>query len=175
VTRRVRIHYRRIPDRERIFDQRVVHEDAGVIITLSEPLDLDFPMTHDGSVMLEAGSLALWFTFPGRWHDIGRFHLAAGTPTGIYANILTPVQIDGDTWHTTDLFLDIWWPAGGVARLLDEEELDEAYGRDQIDSKIVSKARAEAARLLEAAAHDDWPPSVVKEWPLERALAAVTD
>ena len=62
---RVRIHYHRIPDRERIYDQRVVLERDDVILTLSDPLELDAPMMHDGRVMLEASSLALWFTFPG--------------------------------------------------------------------------------------------------------------
>ncbi|MBT8487892.1 MAG: hypothetical protein HKO77_06330, partial [Gemmatimonadetes bacterium] len=70
---RVAIHYRRLPDRLRIYDQRVVLERDDVVVTLSEPLDLDEPMTFEGDVMLEPGSLAVWFTFPGAWHDIGRF------------------------------------------------------------------------------------------------------
>ena len=62
-----------------------------------------------GKIALEAGSDAVWFTFPGLWHDIGRFHRADGEFTGIYANILTPPVIEPDgKWETTDLFLDIW-------------------------------------------------------------------
>ena len=38
----------------------------------------------------------VWTTYRGDvWHDVGRFHLADGTFTGYYANILTPVGIDG--------------------------------------------------------------------------------
>ena len=55
---RVRIHYRRIPGQERIYDQRLVLERDDVIITLSDPLELETPMVHDGRSMLEAGSLA---------------------------------------------------------------------------------------------------------------------
>lgn len=171
---RVQIHYRRIPDEERIYDQRVVLERDDVIITLSEPLGLDAPMTHGGRLMLEAGSLALWFTFPGAWHDIARFHGADGTFTGIYANVLTPPRFEGPEWYTTDLFLDVWWPADGAVLLLDEDEFDEAFGRGQIDPETARRAREEADRMVEEARHGNWPPPVVEEWTLERALDALS-
>ena len=104
---RVQIHYKRPPDRLRVYDQRVALERDDVIITLSEPIQTKEPMIHDGALMLESGSLAVWFTFPGVWHDIGRFHCADGTFSGLYANVLTPPIIDGPVWHTTDLFLDV--------------------------------------------------------------------
>ena len=171
--RRVAIHYRRLPDRIRVYDQRVVHERDDVIVTLSDPLDLDAPMLHDGRIMLEAGSLAVWFTFPGLWHDIGRFHRADGTFTGTYANILTPPRIDGATWYTTDLFLDVWWPADGAVVLLDEDELDEAFGKQQIEPDHAGRAREEANRILTSAREGAWPPPVVEEWTLIRALDAL--
>lgn len=171
--RRVKIHYRRIPDCDRIYDQRVVVEREDVVITLSEPLDLSAPIMHDERLMLEAGSLALWFTFPGAWHDIGRFHRTDGSFTGIYANILTPPRMEGPVWYTTDLFLDIWWPLGGEVALLDEDEFDAAIERRQIEPEVARRAREEADRLLELAASGDWPPPVVAEWTLERALEAL--
>jgi len=170
-TERVLIHYRRLPDHERVFDQRVVLQRDDVIVTLSEPLDLTEPMTVDGRVMLEDGSLALWFTFPGEWHDIGRFHLRDGTFTGCYANILTPPRIEGAVWHTTDLFLDVWLPAGGKIELLDEDELEVALTEAHIDPDTARRARVEADRLLTLAAAGDWPPRVVREWTLERIEA----
>jgi len=167
---RVAIHYRRLPDRVRIYDQRVVHARDDVIVTLSEPLDLAAPLLHDGDVMLEAGSLAVWFTFPGEWHDIGRFHRADGTFTGIYANILTPPEIDGAVWHTTDLFLDVWWPASGTPLLLDEDELEAALGEGHVEPETAERARSEAAGLLERARSAAWPPPIVEEWTLARSL-----
>src|SRR5690625_7056866 len=60
-------------------------------------------------VILEAGAPAIWFTFPGLWHDIGRFYLLDDTFTGYYTNIMTPVEFhDPLRWSTTDLFLDHW-------------------------------------------------------------------
>ena len=63
--------------------------------------------------------------------------------------------------------------AAGAIEILDEDELDEAFGREQIDPETVARAREEAARLLEGARAGSWPPVVVREWTLERALAAL--
>ncbi len=150
-------------------------ERDDVIVTLSEPLELAGPMKLDGDVMLERGSLVVWFTFPGLWHDIGRFHAADGTETGLYANILTPVEIEGRTWHTTDLYLDVWCPRGGSARVLDEDELEEALAADHVDPATARRAREEADRLLETHARGVWPPDVVGAWNLERAKATLGD
>lgn len=172
---RVAIHYHRPPDRLRIYDQRIVLERDDVIITLSEPLDLPEPMLLDGDVMLEGGSLALWFTFPGLWHDIGRFHTADGRETGLYANVLTPVEIDGNTWRTTDLYLDVWRPVGGTVRILDEDELAEALDAGHVDRRTAERAQKEATALYARAGDGSWPPPVVDEWSLARALEALAE
>ncbi|MDX1648150.1 MAG: DUF402 domain-containing protein, partial [Longimicrobiales bacterium] len=131
------------------------------------------PLTDDGSLLLENGSLALWFTFPGVWHDIGRFHRADGTFTGLYANVITPVVMDSGVWRTTDLFLDLWWPAGGRPRILDEEELESALDDGSINPEMAARARRESRDLLQLARQDRWPPPVVEAWTLGRALAAL--
>jgi len=166
---RVRIHYRRPPDREQIFDQIVVMESDDVIVTLSEGMVLDAPMRVEGDVVLETGSSVVWFTYPGAWHDVGRFHLADGTFTGFYANVLTPPEIDGRVWHTTDLYLDVWVSADGTVLLLDEEEFDEAVGGGLVDHDTAIRSREEADWLLAGARDGSWPPVVVRDWTLERA------
>ena len=168
---RVRIHYRRLPDREQIFDQRVVLERADVIVTVTDPMRLDSPMLIGDEPALESGSRVVWFTFPGRWHDVGRFHLADGSFTGCYGNVLTPPRILANVWYTTDLFLDVWLPAAGAPALLDEDELEEALARSHIDAALAHRAREEARRLLEKAASGDWPPEIVREWTLERVAS----
>lgn len=172
---RVAIHYRRLPDHLRIYDQRVVLDRHDVVVTLSEPLELDEPMTVDDRTLLEDGSVALWFTFPGAWHDIGRFHRSDGSFTGLYANVITPPVMDGPVWHTTDLFLDVWWPVDGEPTLLDEDELEAAVLEGHVDDDTAGRARAEAGRLLTQARRGAWPPDVVERWTLERALEAVDD
>ena len=172
--KRVQIHYRRLPDNVRIFNQRVVLERKDCIITLSEPLFLPEPMSTGGRIMLENGSLALWFTFPDQWHDIGLFHTADRTFTGLYANILSPPDMKGNVWRTVDLFLDLWWPVDGPLELLDEDELTEALEKGVIDDRLAWYAQTEADRLMELARKGEWPPQIVREWTLERALSELS-
>ncbi|HCW79462.1 MAG TPA: hypothetical protein DG084_10110, partial [Gemmatimonadetes bacterium] len=118
-------------------------------------------MRHDGNIMLEQGSLALWFTFPNVWHDIGLFHRADRTFTGLYANILTPPIIDGPIWHTTDLFLDVWQTPEGEILLLDENEFADAKKMGLIDLETANRAWEESQRILSDAALGVWPPNCV--------------
>jgi predicted RNA-binding protein associated with RNAse of E/G family len=165
----VKIHYRRPPAREDLFVQTLVHHTPEVVITFMERTPLKRPVTAEGKVILEPGAPAVWFTFPDLWHDIGRFHLADGTFTGIYANVLTPVHfLDPMSWETTDLFLDVWLDRSGRAMLLDEDEFEEARARGWIDDETAEAARTEAARILDAIRAGAWPPPAVEEWTLER-------
>ena len=168
---RVRIHYKRIPDREQIFDQRIVEiDDEGTVVTLSEAAALPAPVRASDRIILEPGAPVVWFTFPGAWHDIGRFHRADGTFTGFYANILTPPVMHPGVWHTTDLFLDVWMPAtGGAPCLLDEDEFEAARVEGWLDVPTADRARAEADHLLAEARRGGWPPPSVARWTLEAA------
>lgn len=179
----VHIYYHRPPDRTEIFVQRLIQDDPWVKISYAEGIELANPLSIDGRVVLEAGSDVVWFTLPGEWHDIGRFHKRDGTLTGIYANILSPCVFEpGGDWHTTDLFLDLWLPArggGGIPggtlspRLLDLDELVEAEGNGWLSPATGEKARREAERLLSRARAGTWPPPTVHEWTRERAASVL--
>jgi predicted RNA-binding protein associated with RNAse of E/G family len=173
-SRTVAIHYRRLPDRVTVFEQRLLRETEECSITFLPAATLARPVVAGGRVVLEPGAPVVWFTYPGRWHDIGRFHLADGTFTGYYANVLTPVRMAGDRWDTTDLCLDVWLGADGRVELLDEAELAEAVERGWLDASTAAAARAEADALLGAARAGAWPPEEVRAWTLERARAAIT-
>jgi predicted RNA-binding protein associated with RNAse of E/G family len=169
----VHIHYFRPPDREEVFAQRLLLDAPHVKVTFAEDLLFDPPILIQGEVALETGSDAVWFTFPGLWHDIGRFHRADGTFTGIYANILTPPNIRTDgTWHTTDLFLDIWVPPSGELTVLDEDQLRDALDRKWISPGTARRAREEVGWIRERFQEGKWPPPVVEAWTLERARDA---
>jgi predicted RNA-binding protein associated with RNAse of E/G family len=172
VTATVRIHYRRPPDRLQVYEQALVHDGPDVKVTLKEAFELPRPMIVADRVVAEPGAAIVWFTFPGLWHDIGRFHLADGTFTGLYANVLTPVELRGPhDWSTTDLFLDVWLDERGPC-VLDEDELDEAVRRAWIDDATGACARREAQRILWEIEKGLWPPAAVHEWTLERARRA---
>ena len=166
----VRIDYLRPPDRKEVFVQRLVLDSPDVKITLAEAVSFDLPIRILDKVALETGSDAVWFTFPGVWHDIGRFHLANGEFTGIYANILTPpiIQPEG-IWETTDLFLDVWVSPDGQLSVLDEDQLQEAEARGWVSQSHSKRAREEVGRIRRDFEAGRWPPAIVNEWTLERA------
>ena len=162
------IEYLRLPDRVQRFEQALVHRTAEYAVTYLPAARLERPVRAGGRVVLEPGSPVVWFTYPGEWFDIGRFHLAEGRFTGIYANLLVPVEMEGDRWRTTDLCLDVWAGVDGEVELLDEEELEEAIARGWVDGITAARARAEAAELLRRAREGSWPPPHVAEWTLEK-------
>ncbi len=169
----VQIHYLRPPDRREVFEQRLLLDAPEVKVTLAENVPFDPPIQILGEVALEAGSDAVWFTFPGLWHDIGRFHRADGTFTGIYANILTPPVIEeGGVWETTDLFLDIWLNVRDEFAVLDEDQLKEAVDRGWISEDEAARASAEVEWIRKEYLASRWPPPVVLEWTLEKARQA---
>lgn len=169
----VQIHYLRPPDRERVYRQLLVHDADDVKVTLARDVQHDPPLEIGGRPVLETGSDAVWFTFPGLWHDIGRFHRADGAFTGIYANVITPPVIHDDhVWETTDLFLDVWIEAGGGLRVLDRDQLKEAEARGWVEPETARRARREAERIRRAHRVGRWPPPVVEAWTRQRALDA---
>ena len=166
----VRIHYLRPPGRREIFIQRLIVDNADVKITLAENVAFDPPIRIHGEIALEAGSDAVWFTFPDRWHDIGRFHLADDRFTGIYANILTPPVIHPDgTWETTDLFLDVWIDREGKLSVLDADQLVRAEEEGWVSEAQAVRAREEVEWISREFDRGCWPPPIVEEWTLERA------
>lgn len=170
----VRIHYLRPPDRESVYVQRVVHRTPDVVVTYVDRTPIARTLLAGGEIALEPGAPAVWFTFPGAWHDIGRFHRLDGTFTGYYANVITPVEfVAENAWRTTDLFLDVWKRPSRAPMLLDADEFEQALANGWITAAQAAAARAEADRLLEAARGAAWPPPAVLEWTLERCLHAL--
>ncbi len=159
-----------------VFSQTLVHE-GDALVTYLPRAGVARPTVVGGRRVLEAESPVVWLTFPGRSHDIGRFHTPDGRFTGYYANILTPVEIDrsaeGDTWHTTDLFLDVFLTPDGDPFVLDREELEQAVAVGWVDAATAREAERDAAALVRAARTGRWPPAVARAWTLERVLDRV--
>ncbi len=170
------IRYRRLGRPTEVYRQRVLDSGAAGIVTFQPDTPIQAPLTVGGATVLDPGAPAIWFTFPGLWHDIGLFHRADGTFTGLYANVLTPVEFDGPrSWTTTDLCLDVWVPPGGDAVVLDEADLDRAVSASLIDGALAARARAEVEDLCRGHGTGDWPPSIVGEWSLELARDRVRE
>ncbi len=137
---------------------------------------MDTPLLVGEETALEPGSDAVWFTFPGAWHDIGRFYRADGRFSGIYANVITPCRFwPGGVWQTTDLFLDVWVPSRegsprpDEARVEDRDELEVAVDRGALEPWLAHRAGQEAHRIMAAVRNGRWPPPVVERWTREVA------
>jgi uncharacterized protein len=154
-----------------VYRQTLIHE-GDVLVTFLPAAGVPRPVVVAGATVLEAESPVVWFTFPGLWHDIGRFHDPRGRFTGFYANILTPVQVEPDRWRTTDLFLDVFLTPAGDLHVLDEEDLVRAEARGWIDRATAERAVAEVVAITAAAVAGAWPPPVVRDWTLDRAIRA---
>lgn len=171
----VHIDYHRAAAPTVVYRQLLVHAAPEGVVTLMEHTPLPDPKEIAGRTVLEPGSPVVWFTFEGAWHDIGAFHLADGTFTGWYANVLTPVVLGEPEaglwrWSTTDLCLDVWREArGDGVEVLDREELEAAVTGGALSAELADRASAEARELVHRARNDEWPPALVGEWPLERA------
>lgn len=171
----VSIHYRRLPDRREIFNQLVLEETPECTVTFLRSAELPRPVRAGSRIILEPGAPVIWFTFPGRWYDVGRFHLLDGTFTGFYANILTPVQMEPGRWETTDLCLDVWVGADGSIELLDEADFDVAVRSGWLDPETAAKARDAADHILTSARAGAWPPDPVEDWTLGRARSVAEE
>lgn len=166
----------RPPDRLTVFEQDILLERPDVIVTFLPRSDVPGSITVDGRTILEPDAPIVWFTFPGKWHDIGRFHTASGEFTGWYANILSPVQLTSRVeWHTRDLCLDVWLSRDGELRLLDEDEFERAIRNGWITDVEARRAKHEAAAVMAAARRGEWPPPIAREWTLERARQTFHD
>ena len=167
----VNIRYGRIGKPLQVYRLFVLESRPEMVVTFQPRTPVKRPIVVDGFTILEPRSPVIWFTFPGKWYDIGLFHRTSGAFTGLYGNILTPVElVDQHLWTTTDLCLDVWVPRWGPVRLLDEDELDAAAGEGQIGKKLADRARTEARALMHACHGGSWPPTVTAEWSLVRAL-----
>lgn len=193
----VAIRYQRVGRETVVYRQELIAEvessgSPGVptLVTLQPATPIEQPKILDGTTILEPGSPVVWFTFPGLWHDIGAFYRVDGTFTGLYANILTPVELgerpvagavgsaagsaqgegtDCWKWETTDLMLDVWLARDSdTPVVLDREEFQAE--RHALAPVLVQGAEKELARLVAARQNDEWPPPVVGEWPLTRVL-----
>jgi predicted RNA-binding protein associated with RNAse of E/G family len=169
----IELHYRRLPDRTDVFRQRLVASTDDHIVTYLDAAEVPRPILADGGIILEPGAPVIWFTYPGAWYDIGRFHLADETYTGCYANIITPVRMTGRRWETTDLALDVWFGVDQRAKILDEDDFAEAVTNGWIDEITERTARRTANDLLDRARAGEWPPEEVDLWNLERVREAL--
>ncbi|MGD2136146.1 MAG: DUF402 domain-containing protein [Gemmatimonadales bacterium] len=168
MTRLITYEYRRPGKPVTIYEEWLVLDRPDVKVLLLDPYEGP-EVRVGGALVLEEGAPIVWYVFPETWHDIGRFHLKDGTMTGWYTNLTRPPTIEGDRWIGRDLFLDLWQPAEGEARWLDEEELREAVRSRSIDRATEQRAHNERTMIDLQLASGDWPPPIAQDIDLRQA------
>jgi len=161
----VEVVYTRLPDHVKRFRQELLHEGPGCRITLLN-VTADRAPLKIGDIALEEGGAVLWYLFPGRAWEVAAAYDAGGRLVGHYTNFVRPPTLEPGRWHITDLYLDIWQPAGGPARLLDAPDLATAVEDGVITDDEARRVEDEAAAVLRSAEAGRWPPRIVREYPL---------
>ncbi len=168
MTRLIELEYRRPGKQTTIYQEWLVLDRPDVKVLLLEPYE-GKTVSVDGAVIQAAGAPIVWFVFPERWHDIGRFHRLDASFTGWYTNLCRPPDVLGDRWIGHDLFLDLWQPVDGVPRWLDEDELEAAVAEGLIDAPTERRLGNERA-LIDLQLRDGaWPPPIAKHISLAHA------
>lgn len=161
----IEVEIRRGDDVQR-FDQEILRDDGDLKITL-QVLAPSFPSTRiDEATVLDAGSLLIWYIFPGRWYEIGLFYDRTDAFLGHYINLIRPPTFEVARWVVEDLYLDVWAPADRSPMLLDENELDEAVTQGAISVEEAAEVRELGHVMLARAEKRCWPPPL-RKWPPE--------
>ena len=138
------------------------------MIVVATDLAPSKPVEYLGEIVMDAGYRAVWFLFKDQPYDIGRVYRPDGTWMGYYADVLEPVRWKGADPTTLepiiDLFLDLWIGPDGKFLVLDEDEFEEAVGRQILTRQQIDHARGVLHELIEKTEAGDFPPAAVKEF-----------
>lgn len=153
-----------------MYEEWLVLDRPDVKVLLLEEYD-GRELFQEGQVVLEAGAPIVWYVFPEKWHDIGRFHRRDGSFTGWYTNLARPVEMHDDTWSSSDLFLDLWMPSEGEPVWLDEDEFAAAVGSGLIDPVTKRRVLNERTLIDLQISQGVWPPPIARDIDLKQARA----
>lgn len=170
MARQIELEYRRPGKPTTVYREWLVLDRPDVKVLLLDPYEGPDVLVEEIMIQ-ERGAAIVWYVFPERWYDVGRFHLTDDTFTGWYTNFCRPTEIAGDRWIGRDLFLDLWQPVGGEHRWLDEGELDDAARQRLIDAATRNRIRSERAMMEYLLRDGEWPPPVARDIDLHQARA----
>lgn len=92
----------------------------------------------------------------GKPYVIVKYYDDKGSPIGIYCDVCHPVRKNDSGLEYFDLYLDVWQPNGGTKpRILDEDELQEAFKQGYISKEEFDFAHSVARELIDKIKHQD--------------------
>ena len=170
MSHKITYEYRRPGKATTFYEEWLVLDRPDVKVLLLDRYE-GAPLQVAGNPILESGSPIVWYVYPDRWYDIGRFHLRDEMVTGWYTNLCRPPVIEGNHWIGNDLFLDLWQPLAGTPRWLDADEFEEAV-RTRLIDVATSKRTQNERTLIDLQLRDGtWPPPITRDIDLAQARA----
>jgi len=161
-TRGLHVRFTRLPNRVLDLHDELVYKSKKIIIGRST-ITSTHSVTFEGRVVLRRGFPIVYFELMDHWYSVVKVRDLEGKHTGYYCDIATPPRILKDgTLEFTDLFLDLWVSPDLRFKVLDEEELENAFRRGWIRKRLYHRAKTELKNLIRTVEHADFPPNLVK-------------
>mgnify|MGYP001067710696 CR=1 FL=1 len=160
--RRLHLHFIRLPNQVLELCDDLVYRSKGIIVGRSKITSAHSVM-FDDRVVLKRGFPIIYFELLDHWFSIVKVRDLQGRHTGYYCDIATPPrQLKDGALEFTDLFLDLWVSPDLRYKVLDEEELEDAFRRGWIRKQLYDRAKRELKRLVRTVERGDFPPYLVK-------------
>ena len=99
-------------------------------------------------VHLPAGSQTLAFYHTGVAHVLWRMYAPSGNLKGHLFHICRDLRVEERRVSYLDLLLDIWISSDGVARILDQEDVDVCYREGKLCEADLKAIAAEEKRIV---------------------------
>jgi predicted RNA-binding protein associated with RNAse of E/G family len=159
---RLHLRYIRLPNRVLDVYDELIYKSARVIVAKSR-ITSEHSVTFHGETVLAPGFQIIYFELMKKWFTVGKIRDLHGTHTGYYCDIVTPPRLleDGGV-ELTDLFLDLWVSPDLRYKVLDEEELENAFDEGWIARQLYERAKKELMRLINIVKLGKFPPYHVK-------------
>lgn len=159
---KLRMRYVRLPDRVLNLCDELIYKSGRVVVGKSH-VESAHGVEFDGEVVLANGFQFLYFDLMDKWFTVGKIRNLQGKHTGYYCDIVMPPKLLGDGGvEITDLFLDLWVSPDLRYRILDEEELEQAFEKGWINKQLYHRAKEELKKLISLVCKGNFPPSIVK-------------
>lgn len=160
---RLHLRYIRLPEQIMEMYDDLVYRSKRVVIGRSQVTSAH-SVVFDDTTVLSAGFPIVYFELMGKWFSVVKVRDLNGRHTGYYCDICTPPKIlkDGSV-GVTDLFLDVWVSPDLRYRVLDEDELEEAFKHNRVSGQLYERARKELKKLVALVEQGKFPPPLVRQ------------
>jgi predicted RNA-binding protein associated with RNAse of E/G family len=168
LTPQLHLRYIRLPNQVLDIYDDLIYRSEKVIVGKSQ-ITSTHSVMFKGEVVLAAGFQIVYFELMGKWFTVGKIRDLKGRHTGYYCDIVTtPRLLEDGGVELTDLFLDLWVSPDLRFKVLDEEELENAFSKSWITRQLYEKAKEELDKLVNIVEQGKFPPQIVKH--LEKKL-----